>query len=240
MEIGVFLLVVVGMDGGHLKGEWNGVMLTLTCKDANNENSHVATVIGPKEDTSLHKTLLRNWKNPKMRDLLEDSKTTFFTDQHKGATCALRGEAPLAQHRYCLRHLLLNLEEEIGSNANSWVFFVARATTKKQFEDILKQHVLPSKPRAYVQIIDDWKRHEWAHSGAPPDTALQDVVTNNLSEQTNSAVGVEARKLPPFELMRSILADTAKKFAHRSTLGNGTWTPYAAATFEDQRKKPAG
>ncbi|CAN0407108.1 unnamed protein product, partial [Ectocarpus sp. 12 AP-2014] len=36
---------VVGMDGGHLKGEWNGMMLTLTCKHANNENIHVATVI---------------------------------------------------------------------------------------------------------------------------------------------------------------------------------------------------
>ncbi|CAN0123648.1 unnamed protein product [Ectocarpus sp. 12 AP-2014] len=164
---------VVGMDGGHLKGEWNGIMLTLTCEDANNENIHVATVIGPKEDTSLYKTLLRNCKkNPKMRDLLEDSKTTFFTDQHKGVTCALRGEAPLAQHRHYLRHLILNLEEKIGSNAISWVFFAARAPTKKQCEDILKQHVLPSKPGAYVQIIDDWKRHEWAHSGGPPDTAL--------------------------------------------------------------------
>ncbi|CAB1120555.1 unnamed protein product [Ectocarpus sp. CCAP 1310/34] len=107
---------VVGMDGGHLKGEWNGMMLTLTCKDANNENIHVAAVIGPKEDTSLYNTLLRNCKkNPKMRDLLEDSKTTFFTDQHKEATCALRGEAPLAQHRHCLRHLILNIEEKIGS-----------------------------------------------------------------------------------------------------------------------------
>ncbi|CAB1096084.1 unnamed protein product [Ectocarpus sp. CCAP 1310/34] len=50
----------------------------------------------------------------------------------------------------------------------------------------------------------------------------------------------QARKLPPLELMRSILTDSAKKFAHRSTLGNGTWTPYAAATFEDERKKSAG
>ncbi|CAN0399292.1 unnamed protein product, partial [Ectocarpus sp. 12 AP-2014] len=36
----------------------------------------------------------------------------------KGATCALRGKAPLAQHRYCLRHLILNLEEKIGSSSH--------------------------------------------------------------------------------------------------------------------------
>ncbi|CAB1104140.1 unnamed protein product [Ectocarpus sp. CCAP 1310/34] len=93
---------VVGMDGAHLKGKWNGQMLTLTCKDANNENIHVATAIGPVENTDLYKTLMRGCKkNPKMRDFLEDSKTTFYTDQHKGGKCALEGEAPLAQHRNC-------------------------------------------------------------------------------------------------------------------------------------------
>ncbi|CAB1097618.1 unnamed protein product [Ectocarpus sp. CCAP 1310/34] len=224
---------VVGKDGGHLKGEWNGMVLTLTCKDANNEMIHVATVIGPKEDTSLYKTLLRNCKkNPKMRDLLEDSKTIFFTDQHKGATCALRGEAPLAQHRYCLRHIILNIEK-IGS-VQAPLLVMHSPMRCDSLGTFYRASLAPMSRSLTIG------RGMSGLTLVGPDTALQDVVTNNLSEPTNSAVGVEARKLPPLELMRSVLADTAKKFAHSSTLGNGTWTPYSAATFEDQRKKSAG
>ncbi|CAN0326757.1 unnamed protein product, partial [Hapterophycus canaliculatus] len=101
------------MDGGHLKGRWNGIMLTLTCKDANNTLIHVATIIGPKENTELYENLLRNCKrNPEMKELLEHPKTTYFTDGHKGSPAALRREAPNAQHRVCLKHIIGTLKEK--------------------------------------------------------------------------------------------------------------------------------
>ena len=111
-----FLLQIVSMDGGHLKGEWNGVMLTLSCKDANNTIIHVATIIGPKENADLYQALLRTCKkNQQLKEFLEDSMTTYFTDGHKGSPAALKREGGDAQQRLCLKHITGNLTEKIGS-----------------------------------------------------------------------------------------------------------------------------
>lgn len=49
---------VVAVDAGHLKGEWNGVMLTLSCKDNNNRLIYVATAVTPKEDASSQSNVI--------------------------------------------------------------------------------------------------------------------------------------------------------------------------------------
>lgn len=104
------------MDGGHLNGDWNGVMLTLTCKDVNNKLIHVATVIGPKENADLYQNLVRNCKkNPELKELLEDPKTTFFMDGQKGSPCAMDREVKDAQRRVCLKHMIGCLSEKVGS-----------------------------------------------------------------------------------------------------------------------------
>ena len=53
---------------------------------------------------------------------------------------------------------------------------------------------------------------------------------------------MQARTLPPPELMKSILERDAERYAKCATLGkNGDkWTPFAAKTFEDQREKSKG
>lgn len=117
LAVAVIVLQIVAMDGGHLKGgRWNGVMLTLSCKGANNTVIHVATIIGPKENAELYQTLLQTCKkNEQLKGFLEDSKTTYFTDGHKGSPAALKREAKDAQHRVCLKHITNNLTEKIGS-----------------------------------------------------------------------------------------------------------------------------
>ncbi|CAN0467293.1 unnamed protein product, partial [Laminaria digitata] len=107
---------IVAIDGGHLKGEWKGVMLTLSCKDSNNKLVHVATVIAGKENAASYQFLLRQAKrNPEMGVFLDNPKTTFFSDGHKGSPAAMKTEVPRAQHRTCVKHVINNLREAVGS-----------------------------------------------------------------------------------------------------------------------------
>lgn len=91
-------------------------MLTLSCKDSNNKLIHVATAIVPKEDASGYRFLLSQAKkNPEMVAFLDNPATTFFSDGHKGSPAAMRTEAPRAQHRTCVKHVINNLREVVGS-----------------------------------------------------------------------------------------------------------------------------
>ncbi|CAM9953045.1 unnamed protein product, partial [Pylaiella littoralis] len=69
------------VDAGHLKGEWKGVMLVATCKDANNTLVQVATVVCDKENADYMWLYKMMKKNAEMKVLLDSPKTTIFTDQ---------------------------------------------------------------------------------------------------------------------------------------------------------------
>ena len=49
---------VFSIDAAHLKGDWNGVILMLSFKDADNNNIHVATAVCPKENADSYSYLL--------------------------------------------------------------------------------------------------------------------------------------------------------------------------------------
>lgn len=81
---------VLCVDAGHLKGTWGGQMLIVTFKDANNTLVHLATAICDKENSDNYAWLYKQMKkNTDMRSVLDDSKTTLFTDQHKSHKPAL-------------------------------------------------------------------------------------------------------------------------------------------------------
>eukprot|EP00752_Nemacystus_decipiens_P010019 g8933.t1 len=204
------------MDGGHLKGRWNGVMLTLSCKDANNAIIHVATTIGPKENAELYQQLLQTCKkNQQMKKFLEDSKTTYFTDGHKGLPAALKSEAKDAQHRLCLKHTIGNISEKIGSEANSWLFHAARAATTAQCDSLLERKVKNTNCVKHVHRDSYWS-----------------VLRNCVQDRKEA--------LP--DLTRRILEADAQRYATRAELGKDgdKWTPFAAKMFEDQREKSKG
>ncbi|CAN0502858.1 unnamed protein product, partial [Laminaria digitata] len=154
---------IVAIDGGHLKGEWKGVMLTLSCKDSNNKLVHVATVIAGKENAASYQFLLRQAKrNPEMAVFLDNPKTTFFSDGHKGSPAAMKTEVPRAQHRTCVKHVINNLREAVGSTVNTAIFEAARAPKKSSFTSIMDKRVKPFKPVAYEQLMQ--REHAtWTH-----------------------------------------------------------------------------
>ena len=98
------------MDAAHLKGAWNGVMLTLSFKDANNNIVHVATAVCEKENAEAYKYLLQNvMRFHELKSVLNSASTTFFTDGHKGSDAALPAVCPFTEDRRCLEHILRNI-----------------------------------------------------------------------------------------------------------------------------------
>lgn len=95
------------MDGANFRGEWNGVFTTLSFKDANNKIVHVATVVSAKEDGASYRYLLtKAMESPLLHGVLNNAKTTCFTDNHKGSNSALPRICPLTEDRRCVEHLL--------------------------------------------------------------------------------------------------------------------------------------
>ena len=75
------------MDAAHLKGAWNGVMLTLPFKHANNNIAHVATVVCEKHNAKAYNYLLQNvMEFLELRSVLISESTTYFTGGHKGVS----------------------------------------------------------------------------------------------------------------------------------------------------------
>ena len=100
---------VFSMDAAHLKGAWNGVMLTLSFKDANNNIVHVAAVC-EKENAEAYKYLLQNvMRFHELKGALNNASTSCFTDGHKRSDAALPTVCPLAKDRRCLEHILRNI-----------------------------------------------------------------------------------------------------------------------------------
>eukprot|EP00752_Nemacystus_decipiens_P002471 g2327.t1 len=96
------------IDGGHMKGKWNGMVLVATGKDTNNTLVVVAFVMCDKENAANYSFLLSEMKNPHLKKLLEDPLKTLYTDEHKGSKAAIQREAEPVIHRLCLKHLAGN------------------------------------------------------------------------------------------------------------------------------------
>ncbi|CAM9210391.1 unnamed protein product, partial [Laminaria digitata] len=213
-------------------------MLVATCKDANNTLLHVATVVCDKENADNYTWLYKMMKkNADMDGVLKSPKTTIYTDQHTSHAPAINLEAGNCQWRFCLRHVLGNIKQNVGSNVNGWIYHASRAPTKVKFSEIMEQQVKPTKPLVYEALMGlDPKR--WTHHAGRQDTVIADQTTSNPVEKNMSMIGNEARKLPPFGLAMSILDNSALKMAQKADLRGDTeerLTPYSAKVLEAQR-----
>lgn len=92
-------------DGEHLKGGWQGVMLTLSTNDRNNTVIHVATFLRAKEDASNYTFLIEHaCKYEEMRTFLQSSSTTIYCEKHKGPPAAIALLIPETPLRRRVRH----------------------------------------------------------------------------------------------------------------------------------------
>lgn len=100
---------VACMDFAHCKGDFNGVIGTISTKNSNNNIVHLATCIIAKETANAYQYLIRNaLKNPRVASFLNKRTTTIITDKHRGSDSAVPATLPHAEHLRCAEHMLKN------------------------------------------------------------------------------------------------------------------------------------
>ncbi|XP_024178246.1 uncharacterized protein LOC112184209 [Rosa chinensis] len=144
----------------------------------------------------------------------DGSGWTFISDKQKGLLPACEVVVPLAEHRFCVRHLSTNFNKLFpGKVFKDQVWAIAKATTMAYYT---KELVLMKQmdPKAYDWLTDPLRpQKHWskAHFGT---TLKCDVLLNNLCESFNAFI-LPARSKPVISCFEGIMVKMMKMIAMR-------------------------
>ncbi|KAL5776568.1 hypothetical protein ACOSP7_009494 [Xanthoceras sorbifolium] len=100
--------LLLGLDACHLKGKFSGVLMAVIGLDANKGVYPVAFAIAEGESKQswgwFLELLYRHIGMDKTR------RVTFISDRQKGVLDAVQLYWPRATHRYCVRHIIANIQ----------------------------------------------------------------------------------------------------------------------------------
>lgn len=137
---------ILGLDGCHLKSCYGGQLLTAVGLDANNTTWVLAYAMVELENTDSWTWFLDLLaKDLNIRD--EGAGWTFISDKQKGLLPAFEEVMPLADLRFCVRHLWTNFNKLFpGKVMKDQLWACAKATTENYFikEMVLMNQLDPS------------------------------------------------------------------------------------------------
>lgn len=124
---------ILGLDGCHLKSVYGGQLLTAVGLDANNSTWVLAYAMVEMESKDSWLWFL----DLLAKDLIikdEGAGWTFISDKQKGLIPACAKMLPLADHRFCVRHLWTNFNNLFpGKVMKDQLWACAKATTENYF-----------------------------------------------------------------------------------------------------------
>ena len=90
---------VFSIDAAYLKGDWNGVILTLFFKDAGNNIIHIATAVCPTECADSYSYLLsKALEVDGLREVMNNTSYTCFSEGRKGSNTTLHECYPFVEN----------------------------------------------------------------------------------------------------------------------------------------------
>ncbi|XP_071714359.1 uncharacterized protein [Rutidosis leptorrhynchoides] len=129
------------------------------------------------------------------------SNFTFISDRQKGLIEAIKKHFPVAEHRYCLRHLQQNMRERWSGTAyKNHLWNCATALTVPEFNEAMQKLKSFSEP-CYVWLSKVPPKH-WARSHFT-GRAKSDILLNNICEVFNRWL-VDARDKPIITMLEYI------------------------------------
>ncbi|XP_050383286.1 uncharacterized protein LOC126800043 [Argentina anserina] len=204
---------ILGLDGCHLKSPYGGQLLSAVGLDANNQTWVVAYAQVELENKDSWVWFMRLLVND--LDIRGDGNGfTFISDKQKGLQRAVEDVLPLADHRFCVRHLWTNFNNHFhGKDKKDQLWAIAKSTTMAYYN---KEMVMMNQldPKAY-----EWLQHpdrnpkNWCR--AHFKTILKcDMLLNNLCETFNAAI-LPARSKPVISCFEEIRVRMMKRIAVR-------------------------
>ncbi|XP_061991204.1 uncharacterized protein LOC133709465 isoform X2 [Rosa rugosa] len=204
---------ILGLDGCHLKSAYGGQLLAAVGLDPNNTTYVVAYAMVEMESKDSWDWFLRLLAKD-LNITGEGNGFTFISDKQKGLLPACEAVLPLADHRYCVRHLWTNFNKLYpGKVMKDQLWAIAKSSTMAYYT---KEMVLMKQldPKAYDWLTDPQRnpRH-WCRSHF--QTFLKcDVLLNNLCESFNAFV-LPARSKPVISCFEDIRVKMMKRVAMR-------------------------
>ncbi|XP_024200609.1 uncharacterized protein LOC112203945 [Rosa chinensis] len=204
---------LLGLDGCDLKSAYGGQLLSAVRVDANNTTWVVAYAQVKMESKDSWDWFLRLL----VKDLEitgEGNCFTFISDKQKGLLPACEDVVPLADYRFCVRHLWTNFNKLFpGKVMKDQLWAVAKSTTMSYDH---KEMVLMNQMDLEAhKWLTNPKRNPKHWCRAHFNTVLKcDVLFNNLSESFNSCIQ-PARSKPVITCFEEIKVRMMKRIAIR-------------------------
>nr|XP_023873083.1 uncharacterized protein LOC111985661 [Quercus suber] len=232
---------VISIDATHLYGKYKGKLLIAMATDSNNEVFPLAFTIVESESTETWGWFLACL----LSRVTDRTNLCIISDRHHGIQSCFddttRGylQAPLAYHRYCIRHLVSNVNTNFNSVVlKNLVWKAATVNQVRKFENTM-DCIKNVNPDAYDYLNNvGFKKWTLAHDHGHRYGAM----TTNLSECFNGVLK-GARCLPittmvkfTFYKVNSYFDDCRNKTLEQLEEGQ-EWCKYAYDKFEANQEK---
>ncbi|XP_030922939.1 uncharacterized protein LOC115949803 [Quercus lobata] len=232
---------VISIDATHLYGKYKGKLLIAMATDGNNEVYPLAFAVVESESTETW-----GWFLACLLTYVTDrTNLCIISDRHRGIQSCFddttRGylQPPLTHHRYCLRHLVSNVNTNFNSvPLKNLVWNAATANQVRKFENTM-DCIKNVNPAAY-DYLKEVNQEKW--------TLVHDhghrygAMTTNLSECFNGVLK-GARSLPitamvkfTFYKVNSYFDECRNKTLEKLEEGQ-VWCKYAYDKFEENQEK---
>jgi len=187
---------VLGLDGCHLKGKFQGILLTATAVDANGSLFPLAYAVVSAENDDNWRwfiNILRGVITEHVPTYLAPGTLAFISDRQKGLLEAIDTLFPGSPHGYCLRHLYENLHKQFKHPAlREWLWKAARATSAEIFNDCMDK-MKGIAPNSVAWLLLHAPPKHWAEFYFPGHRYGH--ITSNIAESLNASI-LEAREKP--------------------------------------------
>ncbi|KAI3677231.1 hypothetical protein L1987_86854 [Smallanthus sonchifolius] len=225
---------LLGLDGTFMKGPYPRQILVVVGMDPNNGIYPLAYAIVEAENKDSWVWFLQCVQDD--LELSSDCYFTFISDRQKGIIHAISQFFPLAEHRYCLRHIHQNMKATWrGKGFKDMLWKCATVTTVREFQSQMEE-LKKYNVECYKWLIQIPPQH-WANSHFS-DRSKSDVLLNNMCEVFNAKL-VEGRDKPIISALEYVREYMMKRISSVSMVIDkckGPLTPTATKMLEAIKK----
>ncbi|KAH0672733.1 hypothetical protein KY284_023820 [Solanum tuberosum] len=192
---------VIAVDGIHLHGKYEGVLLSVVVQDKENHIYPIAFCVMDKENDASWTFFFEKLKEI----VVNEPDLCFIYDRHKSITNSIVNVYNHAHHGYCKRHLGENLR--VNHHCGDYLYLYYNAANAYSLEEFDNHFVeLKNKcPAAAVVLEHDIGFEKWSRAHFPGNR--YDVMTTNIAESLNDML-IDEREYP----VASIFNLIAKRF----------------------------
>ncbi|XP_059461899.1 uncharacterized protein LOC132190869 [Corylus avellana] len=200
---------IIGVDGCFLKGAFKGQLLAAVSRDGNNNMYPIAFAVVEAETKDSWIWFLETLVSD-LGTHDRHARPTFISDRQKGLIPALNEVLPMADHRFCVRHLYANFKNEghKGVAFKEMLWGAASAYTEGEFTAYMEGlRGMNKDAYEYLNRVDPscWSRAWFS------EYSKCDLLVNNICECFNSYI-LKARDKPILTMLEMIRKKLMRRY----------------------------